>query len=562
MTMNHPHPCFTLRRFAYRISCFVLMFLCLTSTNPLLARQEGEKKKQKKKVEVEKVYQKWLDEDVRYIITKEERDAFKKLLTDEEREEFIEQFWLRRDPDPDTTENEYLEEYYRRIAYANERFSSGIPGWKTDRGRIYITFGPPDSIESHPAGGPYERPYYQGGGQTSTFPFEIWFYRFIDGIGSGIEIEFVDPSGSGEYRIAQSPDEKDALLFTPNGGLTLYEQLGITSKRDRPYFSPGNSNSSQFVRRAQDQPFERLSLYANLQRAPQVKYRALADKLEKVDQLTEFDVLPLSLRTDYIRAGEAQGVMVFTTQVKNSDLSFKNIGGIQQATVNIFARVTALSGKRAGIFEDPATIAFPESQFDSGIQQSSVYQKSVVLPPGRYKIDMVVRDITSGHTGVVHHGFEVPQYSQEKMITSSLIIADLLEPLRGRVAAGPFIVGSNKVRPNVSQVFKTNQNLGVYLQVYNVQIDQTTLQPAVDVEYVITKNGQEVLRLKEDGKNGISDLSGSGQQIILGRSIPLTSLEPGDYEVTVSITDRVGRQTLTPKTNFTVESANQLTSSR
>lgn len=527
----------------------LLPFLVCLLMVPVLAGQEGEKKKQKRKIEVEKVYQKWLEEDVKYIITNEERAAFKKLQTDEEREEFIEQFWLRRDPDPDTTENEYREEYYRRIAYTNEHYASGIPGWKTDRGRIYITFGPPDSVEAHPAGGPYERPYYEGGGSTSTFPFEIWFYRYLEGVGSGIEIEFVDPTGSGEYRIAQSPDEKDALLYTPNGGLTLYEQLGITSKADRPFFNPGNRNNPNYIRRAQDQPFEKLALYANLQKAPQVKYRALA---EKVDQITEFDVLPFSLRTDYIRAGDTSGVMIFTAQLQNVDLSFKNLGGIQQATVNIYARVTALSGKRAGIFEDPATIAYPEQDLQSGLKQSSIYQKSVVLPPGRYKIDMVVRDITSGHTGVIHHGFEVPSYNQEKMMTSSLIVADVIEPLKGRVAAGQFIIGSNKVRPNVSQVFKPHQNVGVYMQVYNVQIDQTTLKPAVDVEYVITRKGKEVLRVKEDGKNGVSDLSGYAQQITLGRTFALKDFEPGDYEVVVNVTDRVARQTISPKTYFTL----------
>ncbi|MBX7219599.1 MAG: GWxTD domain-containing protein [Blastocatellia bacterium] len=531
------------------ISLSLLLFLLCLTVTPVLGQQEGEKKKQRRKIEVEKVYQKWLDEDVRYIITNEERAAFKKLQTDEEREEFIEQFWLRRDPDPDTNENEYREEYYRRIAYSNEKFASGIPGWRTDRGRIYITFGPPDSIEAHPAGGPYERPYYEGGGNTSTFPFEIWFYRYLEGVGSGIEIEFVDPTGSGEYRIAQSPDEKDALLYTPNGGLTLYEQLGITSKKDRPFFNPGNRNNQNYFQRAQDQPFERLALYANLQKAPAVKYRALA---EKVDQVTEFDVLPFSLRTDYVRAGDNSGVMIFTAHMQNADLSFKNIGGIQQATVNIFARVTALSGKRAGIFEDPATITYPEQELQLGLKQSSVYQKSVVLPPGRYKIDMVVRDITSGHTGVVHHGFEVPVYNQDRMMTSSLIIADTIEPLKNRVAAGQFIIGSNKVRPNVSQVFKPYQNLGVYMQVYNVQIDQTTLQPAVDVEYVLTRKGKEVLRVKEDGKNGISDLTGYAQQVTLGRAFPLKDLEPGDYEITVVVTDRVARQTISPKTYFTL----------
>src|SRR5215471_1388496 len=168
-------------------------------------KRREEKKKEAEKEKVKSVYKRWKDEDVRWIITDEERKIFDSLKTDDEREQFIEGFWYRRDPDPDTDVNEYREEYYQRIAYANEHFTSGIPGWKTDRGRIYIKFGKADQIESHPSGGSYERPAWEGGGTTSTYPFEIWWYRYIEGVGSDIEIEFVDPTGSGEYHIARSP---------------------------------------------------------------------------------------------------------------------------------------------------------------------------------------------------------------------------------------------------------------------------------------------------------------------------------------------------------------------
>ena len=195
--------------------------------------QDPSQKPRNVKPELKKAYKDWLDKDVTYIITDEERKAFKKLATDDERERFIEEFWRRRDPDPDTDENEFKEEYYERIAYANEHFASGIPGWKTDRGRIWIMYGKPDGTETHPMGGMYDRPSYEGGGSTSTYPFETWFYRYLAGVGSGIEIEFVDPTGSGEYRIARNPNEKDALLMIPGAGLTLSEQLGLSNKGDR-----------------------------------------------------------------------------------------------------------------------------------------------------------------------------------------------------------------------------------------------------------------------------------------------------------------------------------------
>jgi TonB family protein len=142
-------------------------------------------------------YDKWLNEDVVYIISDAERGAFLKLTTDEEREHFIEQFWQRRNPTPGAHENPFKEEHYRRIAYANEHFATGVPGWKTDRGHVYIIYGPPDEIESHPIAG-----------QGTTVPREEWLYRHIERVGNDIVFRFTDPLLNGEYRLfnpLQSP---------------------------------------------------------------------------------------------------------------------------------------------------------------------------------------------------------------------------------------------------------------------------------------------------------------------------------------------------------------------
>ncbi len=171
----------------------------------------GKKNLRKLEKELATPYKKWLNEGVPYIISDEERRAFLRLQTNEEREQFIEAFWQRRDPTPDTVENEFKEEHYRRIAYANERFASGIPGWRTDRGRIYIIWGPPDELEAHPTGGLYDRPMTEGGGSTTTYAYEDWRYRHMDGVGDNIIIEFVDPSETGEYHMTMDPGEKDAL---------------------------------------------------------------------------------------------------------------------------------------------------------------------------------------------------------------------------------------------------------------------------------------------------------------------------------------------------------------
>lgn len=535
----------------------------------VVARQKAQDKNQekpakdrnekKKKEELKSVYKKWMDEDVPYIITDEERKAFKQLKTDEERDQFIEQFWLRRDPDPDTPENEYKDEYFERIEYANEKFTSGVAGWRTDRGRIYVMFGKPNEIESHPAGGQYERPSYEGGGSTSTYPFETWWYRYIEGIGSDIEIEFVDPSGSGEYRIARSPDEKDALLNVPGAGLTLAESLGMSDKASRVAGGGGLSNSTggnnqMFAGRAKDQPFERLQLLADLQRAPAIKFRDLEVKADLPEIAS--DVLPFSVRTDFFRIGSESVATSFTMQFDHSDLSFKNQGGIYSGQVNIYAKLTALSGRRAANFEDVVqTQRYGEDQLSAGQSQRSIYQKNVVLPPGRYKIDVVGRDTVSGKTGILHHSFEVPRYQEKQFATSTLILAASIEPLDNKsIPAGQFIIGRYKVKPFVSGAYRPGQNLALFLQVYDADMDQATLQPALKVEYSISKGGQEVLHILEDGKSQLGLIDMKGQQLVIARAIPLQGklAEPGTYTVTARITDLVSQKVVTPQAQYTV----------
>ena len=544
--------------FRRSIAVFLGLVVAIGSTTVAFAQEKGKAKnpnEKKQREELKSVYKNWMDQDVNYIITDEERKAFKSLKTDEERDQFIEQFWLRRDPDPDTIENEYKEQYYERIQYANEKFASGIPGWKTDRGRIYVMFGKPDEIESHPAGGPYERPSYHGGGNTSTYPFEIWWYRYIEGIGSDIEIEFVDPSGSGEYRIARSPDEKDALLYVPNAGLTLAESLGLGSKSDRVGLGGYNGGGrSLFGARAKDGQFERLSLLADLQRPPAIKFPDLQVKADLPEIAS--DILPFSVRTDFMRISGESVVTSFTMQFDHADLSFKNTGGIYNGSVNIYARLTGLSGRRAGTFEDVVqTARYTEQQLGTGQTQRSIYQKNVVLPPGRYKIDVVARDVTSGKTGILHHSFEVPRYQEKQLATSTLILAASIEPLDNRtIPSGMFIMGRYKVKPFVSGIYKPGQNLALFLQVYDADMDQATLQPALKVEYIISKDGQQVMYILEDGKGqaGIIDLK--GQQLTVARGIPIKDklAEPGTYTVTVKITDLVSQKVVTPQAQYTV----------
>ncbi len=496
------------------------------------------------KKEMNQVYKKWLNTDVDYIITKEEKKAFLALQTDEERENFIENFWRRRDPNPDTEENEYREEYYERIAYANEHFTSGIPGWKTDRGRIYIAWGKPDSVESHPAGGSYDRPSYEGGGSTTTYPFEIWFYRHLDNVGDGLEIEFVDPTGTGEYRMARNANEKDALLMVPGAGLTTQEQLGLGDKGDR--ISGVNANNNNFMR-AQDSPFERLRIMTDLSRPPAVKFGDLQTSLNE-SPVIDNNPLDFDLRVDFFRQSDDRVVTTFTIQALNKELQFKDEGGLETAKMNIFGRITAVSGKRSGIFEDSVVANATQAELAEAKQRQSIYQNAVALTPGTYKVDVIVRDVNTGNRGIQQLGFTVPRYDDKKLSTSSMILASKLRTTTENDIGGRFVIGNAKVIPNLTGTYKKGQEVGVYLQVYNAGIDQTTLRPAVDVEYVLIKGGKEVMRQAEDW----SGLSDSGQRLTLARLLPTENMALGDYEIKILTKDRVTGQVIENKDKFSV----------
>jgi GWxTD domain-containing protein len=521
-----------------------------TVAKPLTEKQKR-KRDEKLRKELETPYRKWLNEDVAYIITDEERAAFKKLQTDEEREQFIEQFWLRRDPTPDTVENEFKEEHYRRIAYANEHFASGIPGWKTDRGRIYITFGPPDEIESHPSGGTYERPPEEGGGETSTFPFEQWRYRYIEDIGTNIVIEFVDPTMSGEYRMTSDPSEKDALLYVPGAGLTLMEQMGLSSKTDRFNNTDGTHLGVPFGGQTESMDeFNRIEQFAKLQKPPAVKFKDLE---AAVDSHISYNLLPMQVRVDYVPVTDASVMTYVTVQFENKDLEFQSKEGVQKAVVNIFGRVTTMTRRRAvSPFEDTVTVDAPTEMLQAYAQRRSVYQKAIPLPPGTYRLNVVAKDVVAGNMNNYEVAIHVPRLDPDKIGQSTLILADQLEKVPARsIGTGQFVIGGSKVRPRVGEVFKRDEKMGIYLKLFNLSADDITHKPVGEVEFQVFKKGsnERIADLTED-LSRLEDASGS--QATIEKFFNLNSLSPGQYTIRLKVTDKVRNQVLTPSADFTV----------
>ncbi len=525
-----------------------------------LKRPIGEKQKKENakalKQELGKTYKKWLDEDVRWIISDEERAAFKQLSNDEERDQFIEGFWQRRDPTPDTVENEFKEEHYARIAYANEHFAAGIPGWKTDRGRIYIMYGKADEVESHPSGGQYERPMEEGGGSTSTFPFEQWRYRYLEGVGQEVIIEFVDTCMCGDYHMTMDRSEKDALLMTPNGGLTQYEQMGMASKADR-FSGAGIERLGRgpFSNDLQTKQFDRLEQWAKLNKPPTVKFKDLE---EIVSHKISVNLMPFDVRADFVRVTGDTVLVPVTIQVKNRDVTFVNKDGVQRGTINIFGRVTTLTGRIAQTFEDTVQMDIPAELLPRETENSHVYWKALPLRPGRYRFDVVVKDVNGDRSGSWSRGVQVPDYAEDKLASSSLIVADNMEPVAAKnVGTGMFVIGTTKVRPRVASadgkpvMFKRNQKLNFWMQIYNLGVDEKTHKPSATIEYDVTNaaTNKQVIRSVESTEQ----MGNVGDQMTLQKTLSAANLGPGIYRIKIKVNDNISKQTVDPSATFAVE---------
>jgi GWxTD domain-containing protein len=512
--------------------------------------KETKRKMRRTLKELDSAYKQWLTEDVTYIITPDERNAFLQLDTNEEREQFIEQFWLRRSSNPDLPDNDFKEEHYRRIAYANEHFASGIPGWRTDRGRMYIIWGPPDEIESHPSGGTYDRPMEEGGGSTSTYPWETWRWRYLEGIGENIILEFVDPSGSGEYHMTMDPSEKDALLHVPGAGLSLLESMGMASKTDRFTRSDGtNLPTALGGTPASMDEFSRLELFAKVQKPPEVKFKDLE---AVVTSRIVRDQIHFGWRTDYLKVTNDTVLVPITVQIPNSQLSFQAKEGIHSAMVNIFGRITTLTGRVVQTFEDSVSRDFPDTLFQQSLKLQSIYQKAVPLRPGLYRLDLVLKDVQSGNVGAVNNRLAVPRYDDEKLDASSLILADQIEHVPAKqIGTGQFVLGSSKVRPRLEGDFTTSDRLGIYMQVYNLKPDDATHKSNASFVFTVKHGAEAVqgMQFKETSEG----MKQTGEQVTIERFLPLATLAPGKYTLEVDATDTLSKQTISRTADFTVK---------
>ena len=504
-------------------------------------------------------YKTWLEQDVPYIITDEERRAFKALGNDEEREAFIEQFWLRRNPNPDSPENEFREEHYRRIAYANEHFAAGKPGWKTDRGHIYINFGKPDSIDSHPSGGMYERPYGRGRRRNRNLPLR------------GLALPV-----SGGHRRERRPG---VCRYLPVRRLPLHhrprregradarsqrrpdpvrKQMGQAKKADRFKGGLENLGTGPMRRTQQAKQFDRIELAAKIFAPPPVKFTDL-DAFISEHKLLSGPVFPFDVRTDFVKVTESTVLVPITLQIKNRDITFVTKDGVSKGVVNILGKVTTLTHKTVQTFEDTVEVEQPAELLEKSLDRESVYWKALPLLPGLYRLDIAIKDVNNpDHVGIYGRSLEVPTYHDEKLGTSSLILADQMNTVSSReIGSGNFVIGNTHICPRVSPnaatpvSFKRSQQLNFWMQVYNLGIDEATKSNQATVTYQITDTATDTVVFEKQLES--KDLGAHSDQLTVEKTLPMAGLQPGKYKVTIKVNDTISKQEIAQSAPFVVE---------
>lgn len=348
---------------------------------------------------------------------------------------------------------------------------------------------------------------------------------------------FVDKTMSGEYSLEYDPCAYDALTNVPGAGLTQAEQIGMSSKTARFQNTNGTTCGAPLGGTPESMnQFTRMELISNLEKAPPIKFLDL-EKL-RVSSTISYATLAMLSHVDYLRISDTIVMTNVTIQFDNRDLSFQLKDGVEKAVVNLLGHVYTMTERPVNTFEKPLDISFPEGMLQRSSQQKSVYQESLPLAPGRYKLVLVAKDTVSGNANVMTTVLDVPHFASDKLATSNLILADKIEPLPTKKTNGEmFAIGDWKVRPRIDAQFSRDEKLGVYMQVYN-------LTKAGRIAYQVTRTGTEetLVELSED--------LASAPQATIVKLIRLDSLGTGDFTVKLSIQD--GDRTVQQQARFTI----------
>jgi hypothetical protein len=398
----------------------------------------------------------------------------------------------------------------------------------------------------------------EGGGETSTFPFEVWHYRYLEGIGENIDLEFVDTCQCGDYHFTIDRSEKDALQHVPGAGQTQWEELGTAKRADRFRGGIESLGTGPLSSGEQSKQFDRIELAAKIFAPPPVKFKDLENFMSD-HKLLNGPIFPFDVRTDFVKVTESVDLVPITVQIKNRDITFITKDGVSKGVVNILGKVTTIMHKTVQTFEDTVEVEQPAELLEKSLDRQSVYWKSLPLIPGHYRLDIAIKDVNNpDHLGIYASSLEVPTFHDEKLGTSSLILADQMNLVDSHsIGSGNFVIGNTFIRPRVSSnplkpvSFKRNQNLNFWMQVYNLSIDEATKSNQATVTYQITDTTANTVVLEKQLES--KDLGAHSDQLTVEKTVPIAGLQPGKYKVTIKINDAISKQEIAQSAPFVVE---------
>jgi GWxTD domain-containing protein len=478
-------------------------------------------------------YQAWLSQDVVYNITREERNAFLLLRSDSEREQFIEQFWQRRNPDPGSFENTFEEEHYRRILFANEHFGISGPGWKTDRGRIYILWGPPDEIETRPNGGNCPGGPESDGTSSTKHPWDTWHYRYLEGIGENVDVNFVywkdaeEDLPMGDYLLTMDPCEAVVSRMTPGPAMITLDKAQDSS-----------TNQSRTAEKT-----ARLEVYVRGQRASTVKFKDLEAVTSSRIVRKQIDV---RYHVDFLRATDFTAVVSLTIEILEKQISLQASDGTRIGQAEVFGRVMDQTNNRVvEMFEATVSRERLDSAGTPAPDSWASYQTFRTLRAGVYRLELAVKDVVSGNCGTATTEFAIPQYNGGELAASSLILGDRTESEFAMKSGMP------EVRPRLSGEVASGGKLDVFLQVYGLSVDEKSNGNNASIVYTVRTDGRDVWREVSTSE----ELGQRGEELTIERALPVLFLEAGKYRLQIEINDHVKSRIVSCEADFTVKAA-------
>jgi GWxTD domain-containing protein len=471
--------------------------------------------------------QAWLNEEVAYIITPKEHDVFLKLRTDRDRDIFVEAFWKQRDPTPGTPKNEFREEHYRRISYANKMFgrSTPVPGWKTDRGRIYIILGEPKGIERYDS-------------VQNVNPTEIWFYLGDPALGmpTGFNVIFFKDHGTGDY-ILYSPAGHGprSLLAAPTSGSqddrAAYAELSRLEPnlaRQTLSLIPGERSYPGSLSLASD------ALVSSIYALPRKMVRdTYADALLKYKDIVEVEYTANYIDSDGLAwvVRDPSGFFEVHYAVEPKKISVEESGDRFEARFEIVGRVSDPLGKTVYQFEKSFPFSFSREDIEGKYSKSVSLQDTFPLVPGRYTLDLLLKNTGSREFSSVTAALAVPEEAAAPRL-GPIVLAYGTERVPASAEKTPFASGGYHVLTSPKKAFCSGDTVGIVFQVFGLT---EALRSAGDLRIAFFQADKEMASMERPLKD-----EPAGDLIVEPKS--LGSFPPGYYRVRVALIGSDGKE--------------------